>query len=203
MTAVLRPRPDAVDEFPREGLDLVRFEAGGDAVVAYDGLGRARRFARDGSDTAPVAIGLVTDGGRGPPLYQHDYLALLDGSDRALAWHAPYDVWNAHDVARFAAAAGLHYTVVSGPLRHAPGGRPITASPGSRALRVALVGAPLVLLVLGVLGVASGWLLAVAACAVVTATGVGIRYLPAPRRSTGRGAGQDGVTPPGDGPATG
>lgn len=205
MTAVLRPRAAAAAEFPREGLDKLRFEADADAVVAYDGLGRARRFARDGSDTAPVAIGIVDDGDNGPPLYRAVYLALLDGSNRALAWYAPAEMWDRSDVARFARAAGLRHTSVNGALKHAPGGKSLMASPGGRALRVALVGAPLVALVLGVLGVAPGWLLGVAVVVVIAGTGLGIRYLPARGRGPAgaRGTGPGGVRPPGDGPAAG
>lgn len=203
MTTVLRPRRDAVDRFPRERLDVVRFEADAEAVVAYDGRGRTHRFVRDGSDTAPVAIGVVDDGGRGSPLHQHVYLALLDSSDRALAWHSPSDRWNPHDVARFARTAGLRYTWVSGNLRHAPGGRSLMKAPGDWILRVAVLGTLPAVLVLGALDVASRWVLAVAGFAVIVAAGFGVRYLPVRKRGSGRADDQRAVRPPGDGPVAG
>lgn len=197
MTAVLRPPPEAVARFRHAGLDVVRFEADAEAVVAYDGHGRAHRFARDGSDTAPVAIALIDDGDYKPAKSSKVHVALLDSSGRALAWHSSSLMWDLGEVEPFARAAGLRFMSVDGLLREAPGGHSLDGAPGDWVLPVLLLVSLLAVLVLGTLNGVSRLAILPVGYAVVVAVCLGHRYLmPVRKRVTD----QDGIRPPSDGP---
>ena len=169
------------------------------AVVAYDGHGRAFRFARDGSDTAPVAIALVDDGDYRPAKSSSVHLALLDSSGRALAWHSSCLMWDLDEVEPFARAAGLQFTFVDGLLREAPGGHSLMGAPGDWILPVVLFVSISAVLVIGVLGEVSRVVIVPVGYAVIVAVCFGCRYLPVPKRDTDK----PGVRPPGDGRAAG